>query len=377
MKRNACAFGLVMMSLWLVGGPIAAEEAPAEEVAPVEQEAPAEEAPIEVERAEVASAEVARPTDASGTPVVFGELLFLKPTLDDTYFAINSPGPGAFPNAPTGQRVNDEFDYEPAFRIGAGYEFAESGRAVELSYTRLEADASESVSGQFLWATRGSPNFNFTFGANPEGDPPGGGYTGSASADIEAEYQRIDAHLTQPWHLSGLDVGLQFGFEWADFRVGEDYVYVDTGLPAVGSVSAASRTWGIGPELGLVLGYELREPWAIPGAFSLRAGSSIGLLLSETHTRASNVVFGVPIVAVQDDETSRVLTAIHARVGVGYQVPLADRIAATVGVGYQIDTHLHGLTRVEFVDDVGRSLATTNYYDFDLQGVYATFGVVF
>ena len=71
------------------------------------------------------------------------------------------------------------------------------------------------------------------------------------------------------------------------------------------------------------------------------------------------------------------LTVIHARVGVGYEVPLADRIAATVGVGYQIDTHLRGLTRMEFVDDVGRGLASTDYYDFDLQGVYASIGVVF
>ena len=264
-----------------------------------------------------------------------------------------------------------EFDYEPAFRIGAGYEFAESGRAVELSYTRLEADASESVSGQFLWATRGSPDFVVAFGPSTEG------YPGSASADIDAEYQQIDLHVTQPWDLAGLDVGLQFGFEWADFRVGEEFVYVDTDTGFVGRVVAASRTWGIGPELGLGLGYEIGEPWEIPGALSLRAGSSIGLLLSETNTRASEVFVGAPVFTVRDEQTSRVLTVIHARVGIGYEVPLADRIAATVGVGYQIDSHLRGLTRVQFVDDVGQSLASTDYYDFDLQGVYATFGVVF
>jgi hypothetical protein len=68
---------------------------------------------------------------------------------------------------------------------------------------------------------------------------------------------------------------------------------------------------------------------------------------------------------------------IHARVGIGYEIPLANRIAARVGLGYQIDSHLRGLTRVEFLDDVGQSLASTDYYDFDLQGVYASFGVAF
>jgi len=388
MKRSSCALGVVVMGLWVAGAPIGAEEAPVEEVAepaPAEPVAPAEPpetpvapaeqvGPVEIFRSKIAAA--ASEVLAAGAPVVFGELLFLKPTLDDTYFAVVSPaqgtpqGPGQV--APSGKRVNDDFDFEPAFRIGVGYEFSETGRQVELSYTRLDAEAKKTVSGNFLWATRGSPDFAFDFGPNT------GGYAGSASAKIEAQYQQIDVHVTQPWHVSGLDVGLELGFEWADFRVGEHYVYVDTGFPAVGSVSAASRTWGIGPEVGLGLDYEICEPWDIPGAFSLRAGSSIGLLLSETHTRAGNDR-NVPALhfAVRDDEASRVITAIHARVGVGYEIPVADRIAATVGVGYQIDTHPRGLTRIEFVDDVGRSLATTDYYDFDLQGVYTSIGVVF
>ncbi|MGH7336466.1 MAG: Lpg1974 family pore-forming outer membrane protein [Myxococcota bacterium] len=371
MKRGACALGMVLMGLWL-GGPVAAQESesadPPAEAADV---MPAPPAPAE-EAAPAPTPAAAAPAAAvEGTRgiTVFGELLFLKPTLDDTYFAISSPAPTPFTDPPSGHRVNGDFDFEPAFRIGAGYEFAESGREVELSYTRLDAEASETVSGSFLWATRGSPNFTFTFGANT------GGYSGSASAEIDAQYQRIDAHVTLPLEVSDIDLGLSLGFEWADFRVGEDYVYVDTGAGRVGKVTAASRSWGIGPEVGLGLDYEICEPWDIPGVFSLRAGSSVGLLLSETHTRASQL--GAATFSARDDETSRVITALHARVGVGYAMPLADRIEATFGVGYQIDTHLRGLSRIEFVDDVGRSLATTDYQDFDLQGVYLSFGVVF
>jgi len=142
-------------------------------------------------------------------------------------------------------------------------------------------------------------------------------------------------------------------------------------------VSAASRTWGIGPEVGLGLGYELCEPWEIPGTFALRAGTSIGLLISETNTDTSGEIIGARVFGVSDEETSRVITAIHARVGLGYQLPVTEQITAALGVGYQIDTHLNGLSRIQVVDDIGRGLATTEHDDFDLQGVYASFGVSF
>jgi hypothetical protein len=368
MKRSTCALGLVVVGLWLARDPIAAEEGSDDEAVGEPVPAAPEPAPP------AAQGDRAPAREVSPAFTVFGELLFLKPTLDDTYFVIRSSEqgpPSPSPVGPSGQRKNDEFDLEPAFQIGARYEFADSGRGFELDYTRLDAEATESVSGDFLWATRGTPDFNFAFGPNT------GGYTGSASADIDATYQRIDVLVTQPWHVSGLDLGIQFGLEWADFRVGEEYVYVDNGTNLIGRVSAASRSSGVGPALGLGLGYELGAPWNLPGSFSVRAGSSVGLLLSETHTRTAGVLVTAPVFGLRDDEASRVLTAIHARFGVTYELPLADRIAATIGAGYEIDTYLRGLTRVEFVDDVGKSLAKTTYDDFDLQGLYASFGVVF
>jgi hypothetical protein len=379
MKRARCALGLIAFGLFVAGRPVGAEEPAAEDAGagePQLEEAPAPAPPVQQPEPSPAATTRVTAADAGHGITLFGELLFLKPTFDDTYFAIASPSQGTasgpFQAPPTGQRVNDDFDFEPAFRIGAAYQLPKSDRRVELAYTRLQAEATESVSGNFLWATRGAPDFAFTFGPNT------GGYAGSASADIDTDYQRIDAHVALPWRVSDLDVGLDLGLEWADFRVGEEYVYVDNGLGAVGRVVAASRSWGVGPEAGLALGYEVRELLGLPGAFSLRAGSSVGLLLGETHTRAvADRTLPRFFYSVRDDDTSRVLTVIHARVGMGYQLPLADRITAAFGVGYQIDTHLNGLSRIEFPDDVGRGLASTDYYNFDLQGVYASFGVSF
>ena len=145
-----------------------------------------------------------------------------------------------------------------------------------------------------------------------------------------------------------------------------------------GVVRSASRSWGIGPEIGLGLGFEICRECGIPGgAFSLSAGSSLALLLTDTHTRASSVASGAPLVRVRDEETSRVITAIHAQAGFAYAMPVAKRIRANLGVGYRIDTYLDGLTRAAFVDDVGRSLSSTRDYDFDLQGIQLSFGVVF
>lgn len=301
----------------------------------------------------------------SGAPRLFAELLFVRPKLDDTAFVLNSSVSTSFPN---GRRENNEFEHEPAFRIGAGYTVAESGRSVELSYTRLAADAGETVRGDFLWATVGHPNLATSFE----------NYRGSASARIDADYQRIDLHVTQPWQVAGLDLGVRFGLEWADFRIGERYRFVNEGTATTGVVSSASRSWGIGPQIGLGLGYEICGECGIPGgSFSLAAGSSLSLLLTDTETRASSAASGAPLLRVRDEETARVITAIHAGAGFAYAIPVTERITASAGVGYQIDTYLDALTRAAFFDDVGQSLSSTRSYDFDLSGVYLSVGAVF
>src|SRR5258708_37754362 len=130
---------------------------------------------------------------------------------------------------------------------------------------------------------------------------------------MDVDYERIDAHMTQPLPIAGFDdlgLGLVLGFEWADFRVGEHYL-CDNQSPGfgIGQGSTASRTWGIGPELGLDLGYEICHACGIPGAISLSGAASIGVLFSETHTRASISEVGAPRVSARDDETSRLLPA--------------------------------------------------------------------
>ena len=361
MKRRSRAVGSWLCALGLAAGPAVAEEpaaAPPAEILPAAEALPAADPPP-----------AANPPPASGAPRaavprVFAELLFLRPTIDDTAFVVISRSSTSFPS---GQRESNEFDYEPAFRVGAGYEIADTGRSVELSYTRLEAEATETVAGNFLWATVGHPDFAASFR----------NYPGSASADLDADYQRIDLHVTQPWEVSGVDLGIEFGLEWADFRVGERYRYVNQDTDTTGVVNLASRSWGIGPEIGLGLGFEICSACIIPGAFSLSAGSSLALLLTDTNLRASSVASGAPVASIRDDETSRVIPAIHARAGFSYAVPVAQRVTATAGVGYQIDTYLDGLTRAAFVDDVGQALVSTRDYDFDLQGLYLAFGLVF
>jgi hypothetical protein len=361
MKRCVRALGAVV-----IGPAIAlcvARSAGAEEIAVPEEPVPA----TEPEAAAPAPEPDPIPTSSerAAVPRLFAELLFVRPTLDDTAFVLSSPESTTFPN---GHRESAEFDYEPAFRIGAGYTLGESGRSIEISYSRLETDATETVAGEFLWATVGHPDVVTSFES----------YDGSASARIDADYQQIDLHVTQPWRVSGLDVGLLFGLEWADFRVGERYRFVNDDTGVTGVVSGASRSWGIGPELGLGLGYEICSECGIPGGtFTLSAGSSLALLLTETHTRASSASSVAPWLRIRDEETSRVITAIHARAGIAYEVPVTDQIAASLGVGYQIDSYLDGLTRAAFVDDVARSLSSTSEYDFDLQGIYLALGVVF
>ncbi len=357
MKRRSCVFGSVAISLCLGGGPIAAEEsAPAPEI--VEEES----APVPEVAAPVAAAEDTGAGNAGSRGFhIVGELLIVQPTLDDSYFVLTAPSS----NVPSGQRKNNEYDGEPAFRFGVGYAVGDTGRELELGYTWIDAEASETVGGTNLSAALGSPDFASSFED----------YAGVASADSEFSFQRIDAQVIQSWDLSDAEFNLRFGVEWVDFRVSEEYVFVNA--VTAGLVHGASRSWGIGPDVGIGLRYDICQACGIPGVFSLNLGSSVGLVLGETHSRTTELITGVAPNAVRDDETSRVIPSLHARGGFSYAVPVAERVGLSVNVGYQIDSYLDGARRIAFVDDVADGLASTDSYDVSVQGLYASLGVVF
>lgn len=112
------------------------------------------------------------------------DFLYLKPSVDDTYFVIGSPVTTAFPN---GTRYHNDFEFTPAFRVFGGFSFCDCNKEIVLSYTRLSQTQQRTITGDFLWATIGRADLVSAFE----------NYTGSASSDLDLLYQRIDALYSQ------------------------------------------------------------------------------------------------------------------------------------------------------------------------------------
>ncbi len=86
------------------------------------------------------------------------DFLYFMPTVDDTYFAINSPIIGNF--TLLGTRSNNNFGFNPGFRVGAEYAFCQTRRDIQAFYTYLHAEQTKTISGDNLWATVGSTSFS-------------------------------------------------------------------------------------------------------------------------------------------------------------------------------------------------------------------------
>jgi hypothetical protein len=290
-----------------------------------------------------------------------GEFVYLMPSFDDTFFVLKASAPSV---TPVGEREDNEPGFNPGFRLGLAYEFPESKRRISLDYLFLDVEQKTSVSGGSLFATRGTPDFTSAFES----------YSGTAKSDLDLSYQRVNAAFTQPWSVSDLDIALRAGLEYAYFQTGQEIFY-DAGT--LGALDERSRTWGIGPELGVGLDYHVL-PDSIPGDLSLNLLTSLAALVAQSDSHARAVVSGsaTPLLNVDDEDQMRLVPGLHARVGFTYGLDLSG-LGAAVSLGYQLDNYFDALKTASYPDDVGDSLATTQESDFSAQGLYLTATLTF
>lgn len=280
------------------------------------------------------------------------------PSFDDTYFVTKSSETS---NYPQGRRHNNDPHYHSGFRVAGVYSFCECDREFYLDYTHLGVSQRKTVNGDFLWASLGRPDFTSSFE----------NYTGDAKSHLKFNYNRADALLEQ-LIFCGCDYNLRllFGLEYANFYLRESYRY--DSQTTFGTIRQKNYTWGIGPEVGFSFDYRICQFLdCFPGAFSINVVSSGSILSGKTNNRENNVLQGNQILNVKDRGSWRLIPAFHARVGLNYTVCICDNEAA-FEVGYEFDTYSRGLARVTYPDDVADGLAETNYYNFDLQGLYVS-----
>lgn len=307
---------------------------------------------------------------APGQYAVSADFLFLKPSVDDTYFVLKGAAGNANPN---GQRANNDFDFEPGFRVGAVYALCDCNQAIEAHYSYLDANQNRTITGTGLWATVGRSDFASGFN----------NFTGAASSRNHTLYQNADLSLSQQFYCSPcLDSYVKFGLEYAYFNFHEHYRFDNTTAGTAGEIAQKSRAWGIGPQVGFDVDYDLYQNcYCLPGTLSLCFGGSGGLLAAESNTTAFNrtIAAGGAATTILDsgDETTwRLIPALHARIGLNYSTSFGC-YDASFGLGYEFTSYIRGVSRTAWTDDVADGLVQTHYYNYDLQGLYVSAQVAF
>lgn len=292
---------------------------------------------------------------------ISGSFLYLLPTLDDTYFVMDSGITTIFPN---GKRLNNDFGFNPGFQVGAEYACCDTLREVQAFYSHLSASQHRTVTGTHLWATLGCPNLTRNFE----------NYNGTASSNLDLLYHNLELNLSQEvWGCSSLYINVQPGVEYAYLRLEEDYNY-NAGVGGVGTIDQKSRTWGVGPKMGVSMDYSLYQgslTCSSTQAFALTSRFSGSILMGRGKTRNSQILTTINELRTFDEHTWRTIPALHANVGLSYLV-YTSWVGISLTVGYEFNTYVRALAKTVFPDIAADGLCFTNYYNFDIQGLYVT-----
>lgn len=301
---------------------------------------------------------------------VIGEYLYWAPSVDDTYFVIDSAVSTIFPN---GKRKNNDLNFHSGYRIGGDYLFCDCNRALQVTYTNLNFKQNKTVTGDFLWATNGTETLTGIFR----------NYSGSAESHLKFQYQNLDAFYAQElFDCCGLDFGIQLGFEAVELKLNETDTY--SAAAETGFVHQHSKTNGIGPKIGFSVGYNLFESkdCDCSSTLSLNFLTAGSLLAADTKTHI-DASLGTSdgttsILDVSNKKDWRVVPALHARVGLNYDMVFSC-VEASLEVGYEFTSFLRGLTRTSFPDSESgvTGMSFTNFYNFDMQGLYVSGSVTF
>ena len=195
-------------------------------------------------------------------------------------------------------------------------------------------------------------------------------YTGAAYSTIDLKYRRLDVLLAEPVKWLGADMNFLYGVEYAYLNVDETDSY--TRAAVAGASSSGSKFSGVGPQVGVSLSY---RPFAGPiqamNGLSVDAAASASLLLASTKGYIRDKFNGTNIGSVNTDSTTRIIPALHARLGLAYAYGW-DHFTATLKAGYEFNTYINGLMRTNNPDDVADGQYLHDFANFDLSGLYVT-----
>ena len=300
-----------------------------------------------------------------GKWTVQGSYLYLMPDVGDTYFVVDDTLDDNGGQGPHGTRASNDFGFHSGFRVGGAYEFCQCDRSINAYYSRLKADVSKTIAADDLWSIVGNGEVSGTILHR----------NGSAYSKNDILYQRFDLLLDQQlYSCCGLNLSILGGLEYGFYKLITDIEYIRDDIAIFfGTYNEISKTWGIGPQLGLGGAYDICcFSRCCPGILSANFSTSASLLASRRELRnKQNATSSAGITDQMDEPTWRVNPAFHASVGLSYATSFSC-FNTVFEIGYEFHTYLNFGAHLIMPDLISPAQSLLNEYNLGLQGLYGS-----
>lgn len=307
-----------------------------------------------------------------GCFAIQGDLLYLSPSYDETYFVIDGSGRDGMGNpTPHGKRNNNPVGYNFGFRLEGIYEFCDSCFDVRLRWTHLYATSTTTVSNldvtPQLWPIEIIPN-------QPNVPEP---FSGTASSHIGIMHQKGECLFDEKaWDLYCCRFFLREGLEWSYIRYHEVIEY----KAIAGSqekIQLHGHTKGIGPQLGIIA---LCEPWTIfewyPRNLSFKFMTTASLILANSKAKVRTT----DILAANNKITQSSFWKLVPEWALGFGINYSNCFwshPASIEIGYEMTTYFRGISKLIFVDSAHPGVSFNQYSDFYVHGIYLALSTFF
>lgn len=312
--------------------------------------------------------------------VLSGELLYLKPTVDQSSYVISSSQnvvAGEF--FPNGKRHNIHSSYKPGFRLEGIYELCNGESALDFRFAYFKAGHSDSVTGDFLFDTIGFPGD----GAQAPEDTS---YAGKASIHDHYRYYAFDTTFNRLSLCSCFDnLYLLIGLHYANIEHRTHFTSVGTFIsdaatrPINNTLKSHSDFWGIGPQLGLDYNYNLTSADCCYGEFTLNASMRGALLCSNSNSSFHYNTLrtaGTEGVNLKNDNLWRVTPTFDARLGGSYRLSCFC-VDTIIELGYEWIWYHNGVDSIRGIDVAFAGDSIDVFSNLSLHGPFLKISVAF
>jgi hypothetical protein len=317
---------------------------------------------------------------APETYEVRGELLYLKPTVDQSYYAVKSinniVGENNFP---FGKRYNNRSEFKPGFRIEGAYGLCGGVHALDGRFAYFTSKHSNSVSGNFLFDTTGFPGF----GAQAPEDTT---YAGRSTSKQNFKYYAGDLTFNRtmleccPENLYVM-MGLHVAYAQLNDHFTSTGNSIDDGknVPVANKLIRKSHFWGIGPQIGLDYKYLVTDFCSCDrGTLSFEGSARASLLCSTNHSdlHYSTQRTGTRGVKLDNKSLFRVTPSVDAKLGLIYNYVYCS-YELNLEFGYEMIWYSDAVNTVYGTDVAFAGDSIDIFSSMNLQGPYVSLGVSF